>query len=333
MNSLSKISDKAKSIWNLVVSFGPYLVSQSELASEAYARHLERLGAVEAGKELILQEVRTFGEIKKNLMEKMLCAEPLEKLRIQQDLKEVSASIRQLNIRNKALDYLPPENQDNCDSMGKETPIEEAKGEIAAHWMDKFSDLARTHNEPWREDLLAQVLAAEASSPGKISTRALWLIGTLEEDVFNAFSTLLDLTCRISFTQIIPDYETFSNHEIPQCSLGSGVTINKIIYLIGTAGLLANPDQTVLTVGKNGSFKAAYNENQFVINGSLGGLAIRGILMTELGVLLASFYQPKFNPLGAEIFQCWLSGLNKAKYAVLKFDQQKKAEKSDQSGA
>jgi Protein of unknown function (DUF2806) len=59
---------------------------------------------------------------------------------------------------------------------------------ISDHWIDKFNQLARSKNEEWRQDLLSRALAAEAANPGSISPRALWLIGTLEEDKFQAFS-------------------------------------------------------------------------------------------------------------------------------------------------
>src|SRR5436190_1007516 len=77
------------------------------------------------------------------------------------------------------------------------------------------SELARAHNETWREDLLARALATESASPGSVSPRALWLLGTLEASQFTAFAAILNLASRIDDALIIPSNGSFILRDVP----------------------------------------------------------------------------------------------------------------------
>src|SRR6266566_189385 len=105
-NWLVKSGDTAKSTWNVIRSVGPFLVSQSDSASEAYARHQARLAAVDAGKELLFGEIHTLTDIKKKLLEQYFAADAEERVRIRPDLDEIGASLRRLNIGAQSLSYL-----------------------------------------------------------------------------------------------------------------------------------------------------------------------------------------------------------------------------------
>ena len=180
--------------------------------------------------------------------------------------------------------------------------------------MDKFSELARAHNEPWREDLLARALAAESAFPGTVSPRALWLLGTLEERVFNAFATLLDLASSLAGGLMIPHHQSFANRSIPNCSLGENVSIGNLIYQLDEVGLFADALTTSRTARKDSAFMAGYGSTSFVVRCIGEDLAISGVIPTGLGASLASFYQPKHNPLGKEIFDAWITSLDKTQF-------------------
>jgi hypothetical protein len=161
--------------------------------------------------------------IKKKLLERFIVADPEERVRVRRDLDEIDASLRQLKIGIQALKYLPA-------STGQTPPPAKPLPEVSAHWMDKFSELARAHNEPWREDLLARALAVEPSAPETVSPRVLWLLGTMEEKLFDALATILDLCSAIGDTLIIPAHNPFNERPIPNCPLGDTVSIGNLTY-------------------------------------------------------------------------------------------------------
>ena len=208
--------DKLQTVKNLLKTVGPFLISQSDSASETLARHKMRIGEVEISNQLLLQEVNTLSEIKKDLLKEYIKAEPVNRLRIKRDIEEIDASLRELNIKSKALEYIDATPQIEQKSIPN-PQSQQNEPEITEHWMDRFNDLARSHNEPWRENLLAKALAAESMKPGTVSPRALWILGTLEESKFNDFAMLLDLSSKIFGTKsVIPDHTTYMLKPIPQ---------------------------------------------------------------------------------------------------------------------
>jgi hypothetical protein len=312
-NCLSKPIDAAKSTWNVVQSIGPFLISQSDSASEAYARHLTRVAAVDAGKELLLAEIHAYSDIKKKLLKRFVAADAEERIRIRRDLDEISASLRQIKVGTQALGYLPGHTSEQS-TQNPPPPTPPQQAEVSLHWMDKFSELARVHNEPWREDLLARALAVESASPGTVSPRALWLLGTLEERVFNAFATLLDLASFVADGLMIPQHQAFSNRPIPNCSLGNNIAIGNLIYQLDEVGLFADALTTSRTVCKDSTFLTGYGSSRFLVQCATSDLSISGVIPTGLGASLASFYTPKENPLGKEIFDEWLKTLDKKNF-------------------
>ncbi len=192
-------------MWNIVKNIGPFAITQSEKMSEAYAKHQLRLASVEACKELMMQEISTYGDIKKKLLEKYVEAGPEDRLRYKRDIEEAEKEVRKLNIYNRAIEYLPHETQaEEQESSGDQERKDNNKPPISPHWMDKFNEFARARNEPWRSELLSKALAREAKQPGCIGPRALWLIGTIDEYLFHAYASLLDASPIIAERYMIP---------------------------------------------------------------------------------------------------------------------------------
>lgn len=309
---LTNTTDFARSTWNVISSVGPWLISQSDASSEAYARHQERLANVEitkeVSKELLMQEVHLYGEAKKKLLDKWADADSTEKVHIKCGLQEIDASMRAIKVSAKALTYLPEPNQrDTAQASG--TPSSDIPNpEVTAHWMDRFSELARAHNEPWREDMLARALAQESAEPGTVTPRVLWLIGTLDQETFNAFATMMDLAIRFNNRFVIPSHEEFNHIPIPNCLLGNTMHIGSLGYYLEDTGLLAD-ERSVIDIEPNQNFLVSYDDFYCVIS-STENIKSTGILHTRLGESLARFYKPKFNPLGRKIFEAWVSNLD-----------------------
>jgi hypothetical protein len=325
---LKTITETANSTWNLIASIGPLLISQSDRASEAYSRHLLRVGNaktnVKAVDELIHREIDIYSKAKDQLVQKRIGADDFERIRINREIENIDCDIRQLGIAAGALNYLPA-SQELADQVSKnqETPSLEQK-EISPHWLDKFNELSRARNEDWRAVLLSRALAVESSKPGTVSPRALWLLGTLEEPLFKAFATILDLCSSINDEQMIPVVpllnEVFTQKMlVPNCELGDQVAIGNLIYMLDDTGVLA-ASTTTENLPEGLCFFAAYNSHRYHIECSSASLVVRGPILTQLGSAIASLYPKKFNPLGEEIFKAWIDSLNKEQFTVTKVE-------------
>jgi hypothetical protein len=297
-NWIAKVSDAAKSVENVIRSIGPFLISQCDSASEACARHQTRLASVKAGNELLIAEGHALSDAKKELLLRYASsAEPEERFHLKRCIEDISASLRQLKVGVQALNYISPNERNTASAPGSEDAS--AHAEVTQHWMDKFSELARAHNEPWREDLLARALAAESDQPGSVSTRALWVLGTMEETHFVAFATILDLCSIIEEGIIIPSHNDFNLRPIPDCPLGPDTSLGRLIYLLGDAGLLSDTSSTNMAIDKGKQFIAAYGSSRIRIDCQSQDLIIRGVIPSTIGNSVAFFCDRKPNALGS----------------------------------
>ena len=314
-NWLSKTVSSGKTAFNIVKSIGPFLISQSEIVSDSYVKHQAKLASVEIGKELIIDEAKTLNDVRKQLLTKFTESNAEDRIRIKKDIEYIEGNLRQLNIGQKALSYLPP-------PKDKKTE-DQTSPEIIPHWMDKFNELARVRNEPWREELLARALATEASSPGTVMPRALWLIGTLEEHLFHAFASLLDIAANVGEGLMIPEVsDDIANKPIPNCSLGEEIEIGTLAYMLEDIGVLADSLSTKRTFRKGTKFIAMYFEHVYLIECKEQNLIVGGYIPTGIGTSIASFYEQKFNELGKEIFLKWIEGLDKSKLNITNIAEQ-----------
>ena len=132
------------------------------------SKHYAKIAAVETAKEVFVNRQRVLDEVRKDCLSRLSNPDASERLRIQQDLKFIDESTRQLNVGLKAFLYLPQTDQTH-------EPPRPQQDSISPHWMDRFNEFARMRVETWRQNLLAKALATEAAHPGTISLRALWL--------------------------------------------------------------------------------------------------------------------------------------------------------------
>ena len=204
--AIAKIKDRTKAALGILRQLGPWLIAQSDTASEAFARHKTRLAVVDAGRSLMLKEIATTSKIRETLAQRYYDAVPEDRLRLRADLDETERQIRKLGIYQLALEQIEsqPEDPPKCDEEA-----DSVTAEISPHWKDKFDDFARAQNEAWRKDLLAKALALEASDPGNFGLRALWMIGTIDEPIFHAYAALLDVSSVVGRDYIIPNPYNF----------------------------------------------------------------------------------------------------------------------------
>ena len=296
--SLAEIKNKSKTIMNFCRQVGPWVISISDKLSEAQARHdLRKVGVALLEKEMSL-EIESFSAIKKDKMKQYYSASPEERIYIRRDLDELDKEGRRFETILGAVKLLSERKED------------ENKKDISPHWMDKFDELARAKNEDWRQDLLSKALMLEAESPGSISPRALWLIGTIEEELFHAYAILLDVSSVIGGGYIIPDHSKFESKPIPSCALGEHLTIGNLTFLLSDLGLLGGIGTSAKQFLSGANFSASYGPKIVKVQ-VLKDVMVHGIIPTKLGNMIAKLYQAKLNPLGKEIFESWLENLNK----------------------
>lgn len=309
--ALTTVLGRAKSVLNLVKGIGPLAISQSEKLSEAYAEHQMRLAKVEVCKEFMIQEVQTIAEIKKKLLEHYFEGTGEERLRYKRDIEEADRELRKLRIYQKAVEYLPEEGTEHSEVASEQSNSDPS---ISPHWMDKFNEFARASNEPWREDLLSRALAKEAVEPSSVGPRALWLIGTIDEYLFHAYASILDISTLLNGC-IVPNYKEFLKCQLSTCILGPDLTLGHVIFMLSDLGLIGDPVTSHRVIPEGTEVTAHYGHRVVLIKASQK-LAINGILPTRLGGTIASLYTPQPSLLGQEIFEKWLSELSQDIYPV-----------------
>jgi hypothetical protein len=307
-NGLSKALDVTKSAFGIVRAVGPWIIARADKLSEAAARHEGRLAVVAVAKELLIEEVRVHGDFKKHVHQQLVSADAITRIRLQRELRDADASIRALIIGEHALDYFASASE--TAERGKRAIRHVTKSDdpdVSEHWMDRFLELARSHNEPWRTDLLARALARETSLPGSVPIRVLWLIGTLEQRQFEAFSVLIHLCTDLDGALAVPNWSEFLFRPIPASSLESDTALAHLHYQLGDTGLIAD-SHSAHEFNEGVRFTAAYGSRQIAGTPTVR-FQTNGLLLSVLGNDLASFCDRKPNALGEEIFARWLASV------------------------
>ncbi len=307
--SIGKFSRSALKVMR---SAGPLLISHSKQASATYADHKLRLAEVGAAKEMMIQEVQALSEVRAKLHNRFYDAEPDERINIKRDIEETERELRRFRVLSKSLDHL----QDTESDEASTTSDQETETIVSPHWIDKFNEYARAHNEDWREDLLAKALSVETAEPGAIGPRALWLIGTIDEYLFHAYAALLDLSTILDNTNyIIPNYGSFNQEPIPDCLLKPHASIGRLVFLLSDLGLIGTT--AFKLIPDNVQIMTRYDDKHTLIT-TKKQQKIKGIIPTDLGEKLGRLYTTQPSELGMKIYNSWLESLSDE--AVIKVD-------------
>jgi hypothetical protein len=297
---------------------GPFLISQSHTLSEAFARHKLLISSVEVVKESALKQAENISCIEKKLLEKYIDADESEKFRIKTDLHNINKEMRLLNVCRLAVGYLhEPEPEKEVKSLGDQDTVDD--NGISLHWMDKFSELAKSHNEEWRQNLLARALAKEAESPNSISIRALWLIGTLDEVSFQAFSTILNLCTKIDSQPMVPSCSgtNLLQIDVPDCILGENIHIGNLTFLLNDSGLIGDLMSSQRNIEADMEYEFAYGNNKYNIT-SKKKFKMQGIIFTRIGRCIAKLYDTQISDVGLKIFNDYINSLDKKTCSIEK---------------
>lgn len=204
-----------------------------------------------------------------------------------------------MKVARKSLDYEPEDKEREPESSKK----------IEEHWIDRFYELAKGRNEDWRTELLARALAKETANPSSVTTRALWLIGNLEEETFRCFSQILD-HCVSHW----PDRRLFfpgrsgQNWSDLKLHNNETITIGKACFVLGGSGLIADTLTTYRQLEKGATAGFRYNDEMVALNFK-SHFSMRGVILTPLGDELSGFYDQDYNATGMEYFKSWIDSL------------------------
>lgn len=312
---------------SVVKSVGPFLLSQSEKTSDAYARHQLKMANVEAVKVLLLEEAKSIADVRDTLRKKYVDADPEERIRIRRDLREAEGDVKQLNIAAGAIDYLPEfasrikQNEDKSETVGDVHPVSE-------HWFDRFNHFARQSNEPWRQDLLSRALAMQATNPESVTLRVIWLIGTLEKSTFDYFTTILDVSSQfkvqtsttntvLRFSEegfaILGDSVVDRHVPVADARFEGGelnVEIGELCYEIEDSGLLADQTNKIF-LNPNSYMLVRYRTSRPYKIRNISGAEImfECVMPSVSGSCIATFYEARRTDKGKRFFGDWIRSL------------------------
>ena len=263
-------------------------------------------------KEFYVGEIAVRRDVRSKLFERYIAATVEERVRIEADLERMDAEIRRLGIGAKALNYAPQKEE-------PPQPPNVTIKEVSDHWLDRFNDLARHRNEPWRAEMLSRALAVETENPGSIGGRALWLIGTMEESLFQAFSAFLNL-CFWPFPEgepFNPDSDYANDKAIVLVLNGRELVMGQLLFLVEQAGLLGNLLTTSKAIPAGGGLQLIAGNDGFLVKAKVDHV-IRGILLSPLGATLAQFHEPKWRGEVFDRLEKWVGSLPAEQVEVIK---------------
>ncbi|MCK9388648.1 MAG: DUF2806 domain-containing protein [Sulfuritalea sp.] len=300
--NLPEVTNKARATLKVISAVGPLLIAQWEKAATAHAQHQTRLARVEAFKELLIAECRNLADIRKQMLQRYLDATNEDRTRLQSDIEMIEREVRRLGVIQGSFQYLANNDpKDVTDSEGKAVEV------VEPAWLDRFNEYAKLQNEVWRQDLLSRALARESLLPGSVGIRALWFIGTVDSDSFHAFAALIDISSRAP-RYCVPNHRSLYERVLPTCAIGPKTKLGNILFLLDSLGLFGDIHTSGRELEKDIEFKAAYGDSAFIIR-TKQQLQIRGIILTPLGDIISSLYEPKPNELGREVFDNWIKSI------------------------
>lgn len=301
---LATATGAAKSAWRILRGVAPVFLSR-ELVD-----HEKKRAEVGFVKHIMQKEAEAIAEVRQKLWKSFVRADPEQRIHIRRQLEQVDEDIRHLAISAKALDYLPPK------SDGKKVPVES----IQEHWMDRFLQLSRRANEPWRRELLSRVLAHQASGKS-VSPRLLWTVGTLDFSAFEAISYILDCSCIFS---IEPGTETPMIPAIPEALMNQkakgypcnpkdhDLKFGSLIFMLQESGLIGEVFSNSIDLHKP-TFTIRYGAEAYQITKTEGAtpISLPGLMVTDLGRELSQFHTHTDRELGRRYFERALETFSK----------------------
>jgi hypothetical protein len=293
---LAAASGATKAAWRILRGVVPVFLSRE------FVSHEKQRAEVDFVRHLMKAEAEAIAEVRAKLWRSFGDADPVSRLSIRRQLEQLDEDIRHLAISGKALDYIP------LKGITSDIPLDA----IPEHWMDRFLRLSRVANEPWRSDLLARALASQASDKD-ISPKLLWTIGTLDREVFEAVSYILDCSCIVAVepgteTPLIPAFADALMDEVaidyPANRSSHPLKFGSLIFKLQESGLIGEVFANSIDLHKP-TFTFRYGNEAYKVTKRDGKtpITLPGLMVTDLGRGLAQFHSHTERIPGREFFE------------------------------
>jgi len=315
---------QGKAALNVMLSLGPLALSLWPTASKNMLKHQlaeEGILGLKRGLEL---ENENYAAVERTILDQIPKASPKELLEVEQKLEFLRSKRCQIDVVGKALVYLN-ENENKVETRPAieiqaanppSPPQEEPMGAeiISDHWVDHFNRLARQRNEPWRAELLARALAAESKKPGSVSPKALFEIGMLDEVSFHKFILWLNHSVFVEGGRhVVVWFDDYAKMDIAVPTTGGSTNLRYLRTDLEEAGLTGGHGNLVCP----GITQVSYGKRHVSISSESHDLTIVGSISTDIGGTLAQFHHQEPTELGYEIFDGWLSSIDRDNFKVV----------------
>lgn len=259
--------------------------------------HKARIDGVEGVKSVLLKEAQALSSAYKKLGDKLADCDEEEFVELRQRMEYVGGELRRVRVGLGALERLA------VDGGSEDSKQSDPDKAIPDTWLDRFDEYAKRANEPWRIELLERALALMASKPDSLSTQALWLIGTISSEAFDAFAFLLDHCIYVDKAGFVPF--TVNMNEGIQYRDGV-LSLGQVMYRLQGLGLVS-PD-TSSYLKPNTRAIVTYGSRSVSITAA-SQTTITGHAPTILGYQIAELYQIKHIERVDQCFDAFIADL------------------------
>lgn len=270
---------------NIVKAILPLAASAVPALSRQYLQYRASSDALEIAKKAMCAEHELINTARADVLKRIAdTTNPADLVALKQRLEFLDEQTRAVPIHLRALERI---------ESSKPQLRNSESSEVSDHWTDQFQRFARQRNEPWRAELLARALASEALKPGVVSTRLLWVIGTLEEEVFRCFEAFLDSCVWVGIFPLIPHDLGMEKGPIRVENSRIRPSLGSLIFDLGETGLISH---TALWNNHDDEWKGdLFLGRRKITIEPIPKFAVQGAMLTSLGRGLAMFCDPKPN--------------------------------------
>lgn len=214
-------------------------ISGSEQLRDRYLDFKLKSLTVEQLSKSLVKQIDSYNQTEKSLIDKWSKARSEEsRIQLQKDIEYLRGLREQYKTSLISTKYIEKYSAYEKIPDEKEEVSEE---DLSGVWIDVFVSFARKNNEPWRKELLGKALAFNSAHPGFMRQRALWLIGTMDYEIYLALKEFLPFCTQVDKDFIFPSTEQ-EDYYTPQKSITSGKhkAIGNLCYILQEQSLVGS---------------------------------------------------------------------------------------------
>ncbi|WP_374041231.1 DUF2806 domain-containing protein [Klebsiella pneumoniae] len=301
---LGMVTKYSKPLVGIVKAVGPFILSQSKLASENYSNFKLDKERLEALSVFLKEEARLLAEERSKWRVIMCEKSGLDRVHAENNFNMLTRELNKLSTIDKVKNF-----------VGEDEEIKSTV-EISDAWIEQFNKLASSLNEEWRKELLAKAFAKELKNPGTMSLVLLNCIGSFDEKTFRYFGALVNSAIRFKELYLLPIEQTSTSmvYNID----GQRVSRGTIEYSLSHLNLIDSANRT-LKGEKDIPIYITYGKRILELVNPHGDIPVANLnirLFTGLGNNIATLYDGSSSAEGNSNFDIFRDALTKSIYIV-----------------